>query len=128
MKELISLNLEAMKHLPSIATYQLENCYTIINNKDFKQAIATELLTRNDLKQYQVIKQGGTPKTAPVIKPKKEFLEAFINKVASKEINLVDYLDWNKILKEYGKTFSKELFNVELKEQIVKFNQYLKKK
>lgn len=128
MKDLISLDLEAMKRLPSIKTYQLENCYTIINNKDFKTAIATELLKRNDLKQYQIVKSGGTPKTVPVIKPKKEFLIDFIDKVSNKEINLIDYLNWDRILREYGTTFEKDLFIVELKEQKTKFNKYLKKR
>ena len=128
MKELIRLDLNTMKNLPAIPTYELENCYTIINNKDFKQAIAGELLKRNDLKQYQVIKQGGSTKTVPIVKPKKDFLEAFIKMVVNKEINLEDYLNWDKIIKEYDKTFNKDLFIVELKEQEVRSNKFLKKK
>lgn len=116
--------LERYKNLPAIPTQELEGALFVITNKEFKEAVCNELISRNDLTNFKVINVGGNSK--------KEIILHFDNKdvmtyMVEKNLPVWNFLDKSEIEKLYGTVLPKELFNVEIIEVIKKPTKYLKK-
>lgn len=125
--ELIIVSENALSKLKDCATYSLENAYSIISNKDIKDKLANELITRKDLKVFKVVRSCGKTKKEIEATPNEAFINYFLNMCLTREINLIDYLDIEKIKEQVGTTFSASYFNVKVIEKTKEQKIYLKK-
>ena len=127
-KSLIKVDFQALKNLEKVDTLTLEQCFFLIRNKEIMSKVSEELMKRKDLTMFQLVESTSQKKKEIIFNPKKEFYIEFFKKVACGDIKPYFYFDWKAIEKEIGKTFSKDLFNIDYKEVEVKPKKYLKQK